>query len=165
MDSFTGIRNFPPSHKYYAKEFQDVVINNYSLNKVFYQFGIPSEIYLNVQGAGEVNSGTLLEIVMVFEEKNMLIHYYYYDVMSYKSPGIYNEYKICPINSQLEYIQISINSPDSKYSLIEIGHIESKMETLTLKPIDEVTDVSIEDFYNLFNFFENQNEEICFYSK
>ena len=124
---------------------------SYFLPNILAQYGMPSRILLKAQGQIEPNSGTLAELLLFYDHLGFGIHYFYINVIAQDQEN--SILQTCPRDDHLESFRLYLQAPDDR----------TPLETMTttaiggsffpyswLQPLEDMTGLSIEDFYHRF---------------
>ena len=131
------------------------VMEQYSLKNTLKRFGVPAQIFLFVHGHFEPQSGTGAEIVLVYDEIGVMTHYIFGDIVEElvtQNPDT-GALRACLAYDQIEMIRLYLQSPDSDEQL------SNQLKNVLLEPLEKTTDLSIDDFYDLFIM---PQQDICF---
>jgi len=123
----------------------------YSLPSLLAEYGRPSRIRLYVQAPTLFDSRSLAEILLFYDQLGFGVHYFFANVVG--QDPVNAAVRTCFRDNRLERFKLYLQAPDDRTPLL-------KMVTTAvgdrffpydwLRPLDEVTSLSIEDFYERF---------------
>lgn len=121
----------------------------YALPNLLAQYGMPSRILLQVLGQIEPESGTQAEIYLFYDHLGFLAHYWFLDVVTQDSEtGVL---RACPDYSHTVFIRLYLQASKDKTPLEKmVGGTNDYYFNTLFQPIEKITALSIEDFYQLF---------------
>jgi hypothetical protein len=123
----------------------------YSLPNILAEYGMPSRIRLYIQGQVAPNSGSLAEILLFYDHLGFGVHYFFLNAVT--QDPVNSATRICLKDDHLESFKLYLQAPGDRTPL-------EKMVTVAfggrffpydwLQPLEDMTTLSIEDFYNRF---------------
>lgn len=123
----------------------------YFLSNILAQYGRPSRILIKAQRQFETGSGDQAELLLLYDRLGIGIHYFYIDVVTQaqNNPILHT----CPRDDHLErfrlYLQTPVDrTPLEKMTTTPVGG--SFFPFSLLQPLEDMTALSIEDFYRSF---------------
>jgi hypothetical protein len=124
-------------------------IERYSIQKILAEYGVPSRILLFPQEQlEELGPGPSLEIVLFYDKLGFVVHYGFENVLTVLSPSVYY---VCPDFESTDLFRLFFQASDDPAPLERMFEKESNdWLTIYLQPVEKVTNLSVEDFYNLF---------------
>jgi hypothetical protein len=124
-------------------------IQQYSIQKIFTDYGIPSRILLFPQEQlEELGPGPSLSIMLFYDELGFVVYYGFENVFTILSPSVYY---VCPDYDSTDLIRLWFQAPDNPAPLERmLGKEYDDWLTIYLQPVEKVTNLSVEDFYKLF---------------
>lgn len=130
----------------YIPEFAKTVYP-YALPNLLAQYGVPSRILLQVLGQIERESGTQAEIYLFYDHLGFLAHYWFLNVVTQDGEVL----RACPDYSHTVFIRLYLQSPEDKTPLEKmVGGTNDYYFNTLFQPIEKITALSVEDFYQLF---------------
>jgi hypothetical protein len=123
----------------------------YSLRSILAEYGMPSRIRSYVQGPTLSNSRSLAEILLFYDQLGFSIHYFFANVVT--QDPLNSAVRTCLKDSRLESFKLYLQAPDDRTPLekmIQTAIGDKFFPYDWLKPLEEVTSLSIEDFYKRF---------------
>lgn len=141
-------RLYMPDDPYHFPAFASVM-QQYSMENILTVYGIPSRILINVQGQAEPESGTQASILIFYDNVGILIDFWFLDVVTQDS--ITRKLRTCPDYEHIHSIGFYLQNPNNKTPLERmIGDEDDYVLNYLLKPLNEITAMSIEEFYKIF---------------
>jgi hypothetical protein len=133
-------------------------MERYSIQKILADYGVPSRILLFPQPQlEELGPGPTLEIVLFYDKLGFLVHYGFSSGITVLSPSVYY---VCPDYESTDVFRLFFQASDDPAPLERMFEKESNdWLTNELQPLEKVTVLSIDDFYNLF---VSQDGKKCF---
>lgn len=124
-------------------------IQQYSMQKIFANYGMPSRILLFPQEQlEELGPGPTLEIVLFYDKLGFVVHYGFENVLTVLSTSVYY---VCPEYDSTNLIRLFFQAPDNPAPLERmLGDENDRWLTNELQPVEKVTNLSVADFFNLF---------------
>jgi hypothetical protein len=133
-------------------------MESYALPSILSQYGKPSRILLQAQGQIEPYSGTQAQILLFYDHLGFVIHYFFINIV-FQDDNSYVLH-ICPNYDYTELIKLYLQSADNSTSLEDmIDDKDSYYLRSYLQPLEEITNLNVDEFYNLFN---GTNKTVCF---
>jgi hypothetical protein len=133
-------------------------MHRYSLPNLLAEFGIPSRILLHVQGQAEPGAGTQASILLLYDKLGILADYWFLDSVTQDSET--GALRACPNYEHTHSVSLYLQNPENNNPLERmIGGADDYALNHLLKPVQDVTTLSIEDFFNLF---VEPDESDCF---
>ena len=123
----------------------------YFLPNILAQYGMPSRILLKAQGQLGPNSGNQAELLLFYDHLGFGIHYFYINVVTQDQEN--SILHTCPRDDHLESFRLYLQAPDDRTPLQKIAATPiggSFFPYSLLRPLEDVTTLSIEDFYHRF---------------
>lgn len=123
----------------------------YSLPNILAEYGKPSRIRLYVQGPTLSDSRSLAELLLFYDHLGFGIHYFFVNIVT--QDPINSAVRICLRDKRLESLKLYLQAPDDRTPLekmIQTAVGDKFFPYDWLKPLEEVTSLSIEDFYKRF---------------
>lgn len=126
-------------------------VQRYSLPEILAEYGVPSRIRFYIQGPTQTNSRSLAELLVFYDHLGFGIHYFFVNAVT-QNP-VNSAVRTCLRNNRLETFKLYLQAPDDRTPL------EKMVPTAIgdrffpydwLKPLTDVTSLSIEDFYKRF---------------
>ena len=123
----------------------------YFLPNILAEYGPPSRILFHAQEQIEPNSGTLAELLLFYDQLGFGIHYFFVNVIT--QDPVNSATRICLNEDHFESFGLYLQAPQDRTPLEKmvhtaIGHRFFPYEWL--QPIDEVTSLTIKDFYKRY---------------
>lgn len=124
-------------------------MERYSIQKILADYGVPSRILLFPQPQfEETGSRPSLEIVLFYDKLGFVVHYGFSSGITVLSPSVYF---VCPDHESTDLFRLFFQASDDPAPLERMFEKESNdWLTNELQPLEKVTNLSVEDFYNLF---------------
>lgn len=124
-------------------------MHRYSLPNILGEFGMPSRILLHVQGQAEPGAGTQTSILLLYDDLGILADYWFLDIVTQNSET--GALRACPNYEHTHSVRLYLQNPENINPLERmIGGADDYALNHLLKPVQDVTTLSIEDFFNLF---------------
>jgi hypothetical protein len=123
----------------------------YFLPNILAQYGMPSRILLKAQGQLEPNSGNQAELLLFYDHLGFGIHYFYINVVTQDQEN--SILHTCPRDDHLESFRLYLQAPDDRTPLQKMAATPiggSFFPYSLLQPLEDITTLSIEDFYHRF---------------
>ena len=123
----------------------------YFLLNILTQYGTPSRILLKAQGQFEPDSGNQAELLLFYDHLGFAIHYFYLNVVTQDqgNPILHT----CPRDDHLESFRLDLQAQDDRTPLAKMAATPiggSFFPYSLLQPLEDITTLSIEDFYHRF---------------
>jgi hypothetical protein len=123
----------------------------YFLSNILTQYGRPSRILIKAQRQFEAASGNQAELLLLYDDLGFGIHYFYINVVTQdqKYPILHT----CPRDDHLERFRLYLQAPADRTPLEKMTTVPvggSFFPYSLLQPLEEMTALSIEDFYHSF---------------
>lgn len=122
-------------------------IHPYALPNLLAQYGMPSRILLQAHGQIEPESGTQAEVWLFYDNAGFMAQYVFVNVVTQEDEVL----KACLDYEHSEVIGLYLQSPADKTPLEKmIGAPSNYYFNSVLQPVEKITALSVEDFYQLF---------------
>ena len=119
----------------------------YALPNLLAQYGMPSRILMRAQGQIEPGAGTQAEVWLFYNDAGFMVQYFFLNVVTQDGEVL----RTCPDYSHTVFIRLYLQSPENKTPLEKMFWDPKGYYFNThLQPIEKITALSIEDFYQLF---------------
>jgi hypothetical protein len=149
VDALINEPSWPGS---YVPKFAEAM-RKYSMPNILSRYGIPSRISLNARGVE--GGGSQAEFLLFYYHLGISIHYGFFDVVT-ENKDI-NGLRVCPDYLHQYYIHLYLqNAADTTPLERMIGNDYYLNEYF--QPLEKITALSAEDFYNLF---KEPNVDAC----
>jgi hypothetical protein len=152
--------NVPKSNVAHSPKYSRAM-QSHSLGQLLKSYGVPSEIIIGLRAYPAEQNAPLLYSIWVFYDKLGIL-------VSYRGEGIttrQDTITLCPKADKVNLQQFYLQSPQSltpiKKMADEIMQLEMILSEGILRPLDESTDLSPEEFYKLIT---GDPEKACFQS-
>jgi hypothetical protein len=121
------------------------------LANILAQYGKPSRILIKAQGQLESDPGNQAELLLLYDHLGFGIHYFYTNIVRQDQEN--SILHTCPRDDHLERFRLYLQAPDDRTPLEKMTTTPvggSFFPYSLLKPLEDRTKLSIEDFYYSF---------------
>lgn len=123
----------------------------YSLPNILAEYGMPSRIRLYVQRQLEPDSRSLAELLLFYDHLGFGIHYFFVNMVT--QDPVNSATRICLNDDHLESFKLYLQASDDRTPLekmVTVAIGDRVFPYNWLRPLEEMTTLSIKDFYNRF---------------
>jgi len=125
------------------------VMSQYSLVNVLSEYGVPSRILLAVVGVVEAGGTSQAEILLFYDHFGILIKYHFWSVALQDRET--SAFRVCPDYGHNDVISLYLQGPQGDTPLERmIGDQNDYYLNPYLQPLEEITSLSVKDFYEIF---------------